>query len=290
MIVTNIKELLLFSDNCVTHYTGLKTVKALIIDKSLFRLSEGAFLNDTSEGRQLFKFLHEEGFITEKLDDTIATPFAQKPFIGSFVSETKHDDLTLWRMYGKEDKEEAKGCAVTLERETFIKKIREKLIGDKTENDGMEEEFSFYRVAYFTNNKNDHFIVPGAPGKAPELNECMKKLRELVAAYLKKYKEPDRQDLIELLNTIAYLFKSVEYQYEHELRLVVKGIGFEKMINADAIPPRVYIELTDITPAIRKITLGPKVDRAEEWAAAFHYSLEKDEYKPEIVISHLPFK
>jgi len=45
-----------------------------------------------------------------------------------------------------------------------------------------------------------------------------------------------------------------------------------------------------IRSLIKKITLGPKVDRADEWAAAFYYSLEKDELKPCIHISHLPFK
>ena len=86
------------------------------------------------------------------------------------------------------------------------------------------------------------------------------------------------------------MFKTSEYQYEHEIRLVVKGIGFEKKVDVELTPPRVYIELTEVNPSIRKITLGPKVEKADEWAAAFYYTLDKSDYHPEILISHLPFK
>jgi hypothetical protein len=55
-------------------------------------------------------------------------------------------------------------------------------------------------------------------------------------------------------------------------------------------PPGVYIELVKITPLLKQITLGPKVERAEEWASAFYYSLDKQDLHPEILISHLPFK
>jgi len=34
--------------------------------------------------------------------------------------------------------------------------------------------------------------------------------------------------------------------------------------------------------------LGPRVDKASEWATAFHYCFE--EKKPKIVLSHLQFK
>ena len=294
-LIKNIKGLLLFNDTCVTHYTALKTIKALILaDKpNPFRLSEGAFLNDTSEGRELYNFLPEISISEEKKDDTIDIPFTPKPFIGSFVSTTKDNDLTLWRMYGKEDKEEAKGCSVTLSREALIKAIKSNILDDNTvsQSDKPEEEFSFYRVAYHTKNGKGVFTIPGAnEDEIKTLNTHMNELHENVEKYVLENDIEGRQNLYELLNSIAYLFKSAEYQYEHELRLVVKGIGFKKNIDISVVPPRVYIELVDIAPLISKITLGPKVERAEEWAAAFHYTLNKSKHNAEIVISHLPFK
>ncbi len=295
--VNKIKEILLYKEACVTHYTGLSVAKVLILEKeSLFRLSEGAFLNDTSEERELFKFLsfHQP---MQKINDTVATSFTTKPFIGSFVAENKHDDLTLWRMYGKEKKEEAKGCALTLKREAFQKSIKEKLTADNKSgiSDTDYEEFSFYRVAYRvqgTNVQADSFTVPGI-NKEDEivLNQQMSNLQQNIKKFNESKNEPsDILDVQELLNSIAYLFKSIEFQYEHELRLVVKGIGFPKKVDTDSEPPRVYIELVKINPIIHKITLGPKVERADEWAAAFYYELDKEDHHPAILISHLPYK
>lgn len=290
-LVGKIKMLLLFQDACVTHYTSLSVAKALILDKSKFRLSEGAFLNDTSEGQEIFKYLRDIKKNAPK-NETIAIPFINKPFIGSFVSEKKLDDLTLWRMYGKENKDEARGCALTLEKDKLLENLKDSLIADgKTDKPGIKDgEFSFYRIAYRKEGEEELFIIPGATKEIENsLNKYMNDLRLGVQTFLDKRTETsDIQNLLELLNTIAYLFKSAEYQYEHELRLVVEGVGFEKIIDSNLL--RVYIELVPICPFIRKITLGPKIERADEWAAAFYYSLDKQDLHPEILISHLPFK
>jgi len=303
-LVNEIKELLYYREGRITHYTGLSVAKALIIEGSLFRLSEGAFLNDTSEGRELFKFLSFD-FSLSKGSDTVASPFAQKPFIGSFVAEIKHDDLTLWRMYGKEEKEEAKGCAITIDTKKLIddlsikmspdKKTGVKMSADKKANmtSKTDEEFSFYRVAYRKVGEVNSFIIPGAESETEKkLNELMKQLYDAVQSFKSKKDKnsSDTLNVLELLNEIAYLFKSAEYQHEFEIRLVLKGIGFEKIINRELKPPRVYIELVGVRPLIKKITLGPKVEKPDEWASAFYYTMGKDGFAPDILISHLPFK
>lgn len=295
-IVKKIKDLLLFKDQWVTHYTSLSVTKILILkEDSLFRLSEGAFLNDTSEGRELFDFLPPFLITSVRSNSTEAKAFVSKPFIGSFVAQNKHDDLTLWRMYGKEDKEEARGCAITIERENLLENLKNALIPDDKDNSPgkIDEEFNFYRVAYRKQDYDDGgcFVVPGAPDKEQALNSLMTDLLNKVKVFLKKNTDSvDTQNTIELLNRIAFLFKSFEYQYEHELRLVVKGTGFKKNVDANFDPPRVYINLVSVRPLIKRITLGPKVERAEEWACAFYYSLDKEDLHPEILISHLPFK
>lgn len=293
-LVNKIKNLLLFKDNCITHYTSLSVTKVLILkEESLFRLSEGAFLNDTSEGRELFDFLPPLFATASRVNDTEAKPFTSKPFVGSFVSQKKHDDLTLWRMYGKENKEEARGCAITIEREKLLQGIKNSLAPDnKTSSlEKTDEEFNFYRVAYRQQDNNAHFIIPGAPDEEQALNGLMTDLQNKIDCFLEKKIDPtETQSLMELLNRIAFLFKSFEYQYEHEIRLVVKGVGFEKNVDTNFDPPRVYINLVGIRPLIERITLGPKVEKAEEWASAFYYSLDKQDLHPEILISHLPFK
>jgi tetratricopeptide (TPR) repeat protein len=292
-MVTQIKGLLLFTDGCITHYTGLSTAKALVLNGSLFRLSEGAFLNDTSEGRELFTYLNFHAK-AHKSHDMEAITFSPKPFIGSFVADTKYDDLTLWRMYGKEQREEGKGCAITIQPALFAEAIQSKVTppGGAANLPKMINDFLFYRVAYKL--PNGDFVLPSFEGdpKEKELNETLQKL----AAKVKEVSEhpdttpEDKQDIMVLLNEIAYLFKTAEYQHEQEVRLVLDGVGFDKLFYIDATPPRVYIELVDIRPLIQKITIGPKVERGDEWAAAFYYSLDKDKLHPEICISHLPYK
>ncbi|NQU88016.1 MAG: tetratricopeptide repeat protein [Mariniphaga sp.] len=297
-LVEKIKELLLFNEGNITHYTSLTVARILILEKRLFRLSEGAFLNDTSEGKELFKFLNLN-YSKETDPNSDSKPFTQKPFIGSFVAENKHNDLTLWRMYGKENMEEAKGCSITIQMDQFIDSIKNEII-KKTDSEvpsAIGEEFTFYRVAYCKNCERDQFIINDA--NKEELNNfnlLMEELSEKIKNYISK-KDSEIQILIERLNEIAYLFKSAEYQHENELRLVLNGVGFDKKIDTLLTPSRVYIELVPISPLISKITLGPKVERADEWAAAFYYSLDKEDLDsieedshPEINISRLPFK
>ncbi len=293
-LISRITELLLFEGDDVTHYTGLSTTKALVLQESQFRLSEGTFLNDTAEGKELFDFLPEINS-TSRLsneEQEVKDSFTQKPFIGSFVAETKYNDLALWRMYGKEMHEEAKGCTLTIRRKQLLEDIRSKLTPEDVA--ALDErELRFYRVAYVNQSNEGSFIIPDAgESDIKELNDCMQELREKVEQFNKnKNTNPeDHKNLRERLNEIAYLFKSVEYQYEHEIRLVIKGIGFEKKIDIESNPPKVYIETIPVTGLIKQITLGPKVERAEEWVATFTYTFEKKGLKPRIFTSQLPFK
>ncbi len=294
-LVDEIKKILVYKKGNITHYTSLSVTRALINEGSAFRLSEGTFLNDSSEGKELFKFLPSPVITIHNQGEAIATSFLRKPFIGSFVEEIKHNDLTLWRMYGKEDKDEAKGCAITLNTQQFLEEIQLKFLpgGEPGGLNHIGEEFKFYRVAYRKLGNPDMFVVPQVcAAQVTKLNLILNILRNKLKEFNAK-KNRDvciGQYLVEKLNEIAFLFKSVEYEHENEIRLVVKGIGIEKMINNTPQQPKVYVEMVSIRSFAEKIILGPKVDHAEEWAAVFYYSLAKDNYKPEILISHLPFK
>ncbi|MBL7887099.1 MAG: tetratricopeptide repeat protein [Flavobacterium sp.] len=286
---SKLKDILRFKAGSITHYTGISIAKFLILDETQFRLSEGAFLNDTSEGTILFNYLDFDTS-THNNCGTNATVFSKKPFIGSFVNQTKNNDLTLWRMYGKENLEEAKGCALTIDIDGLRESIKQKL---KTNNDGLKdfEEIEFYKVAYL--NDNQFSFSESSPRQVTNLNKLMIQLQNDVKAFKnKKDKKPhETLKIVELLNEVAYLFKNAEYQYENEVRLVMKdAIGFDKIIDATFTPPKVYVELISILPMIKQITIGPKVERADEWAAAFHYQFLKKDLRPEISISNLPFK
>lgn len=196
-LVNKIKTTLLFTEDCITHYTTMTALGFLLLKKSPQRLSEGAYLNDTSEGRELFKYLAFEDDIRRGLD-TDAELFAVKPFIGSFVAESKYDDLTLWRMYGKENKEEAKGCAITMHCEILIKKIKEKLLAGRPDgNISVENDLQFYRVAYRDKDAKQPFSIPGKgvkKGTESNLNKDMADLKQKVTAYEEERKDKPLTD------------------------------------------------------------------------------------------------
>ncbi|HEY8927628.1 MAG TPA: tetratricopeptide repeat protein [Mucilaginibacter sp.] len=293
-IVAEIKKILLYQEKCVTHYTTFSASHILLLDeKSTFRLSEGTFLNDSSEGRVLFDYLPSLNKLTISPNKAEARPFAAKPFIGSLVSEDQYDDLTLWRMYGKEDDEEAKGCAITIEREKLLNAFKSVLFKDeKLEGStNIDEELSFYRVAYLRKSDNS-FKVPGLKQEGQEkLLKAMEQLSDVITNFVKSdFSQEQKKNIEELLNSVAYLFKTYAYQYENEVRLVVHRSLFERQLNENLTPPKVFISPTGIRPFVAKITLGPRMPKAEEWAAAFHYNLNKSNLNPEIYISQLPFK
>lgn len=283
-LISKIKGILLLDEEFITHYTSLSVLKSLILDCSKFRISEGNFMNDPSEGREFFNFLYDNTYAFSKYGSSTES-FSPKPFIGSFVAENKNDDLNMWRFYGKEKGVEAKGCAITLRMQEFIEGIKNFLSNEKNKEARLDDEsdINFYQVAYFKHGSTN-FYIPSSDEKSRELTDLMTELREKVDFY----KGNNATSLEEYLNIIAFLFKSDAYKNENEVRLVVKGIEFEKEYNMDVSSPRVYIELVSIKDIVSQITLGPKVDKVSEWKAAFNYRY--GEKIPKIEFSLLPYK
>lgn len=280
-LIANIKELLLINEDCITHYTSLSALKSLILDNNKFRISEGNFMNDSSEGRGFYHFLEYKPD-TSLNDGFPSKSFSPKPFIGSFVTKNMSDDLNMWRFYGKEKGVEAKGCAITLRTQEFIEDINNSLPIGEEDYLKYESDINFYWVVYLKTGTTNFYIPNSTMSK--ELSELMTKLKEKV----KSYTVENKTALEKYLNSIAFLFKSDAYKNENEVRLVVKGIEFKKKYNKNVIPPRVYIELESIKKSVEKITFGPKVDKVNEWASAFHYCYEVN--APEITISQLPYQ
>ena len=279
-IIEEIKKLLRVDEDLITHYTSLSALANLILENSKFRITEGNFLNDPSEGSFFYKFLEYKANIPFQ-KSFCSGNFAPKPFIGSFVDNEKDDDLSMWRSYGKEGDAEAKGCAITLWAQKFIDAINDSL---SKENDYIryESDINFYRVAYLNDKTGDIYIS--------DINKC-EKLKELMIELKRNvtdYKIGNKITLEKKLNSIAFLFKNSNFREENEVRMIVKGVGFTKKYMTNIIPPRVYIELDSIKTLVKQITFGPKVDSLEGWTYAFHYGCEDN--PPEIKISDIPYR
>lgn len=279
LLIDEIKELLHTDTYIITHYTSLSTTRALLLKKGKLRLSEATFLNDTSEGRALLSYLNVEE--NRRTNNDLSYEFIKKPYIGSFVNHELDNDLTLWRMYGKEEKEEAEGCSLKIDGVKFISEFRDSIKKDSNQwNDDIAKEFKFYRVAYLGDNfcksgdiKNDKLLKL----KLSELKNFIKKI-ELTTNILQRISE------------ITYLFKTKEYQHENETRLVLSSSILNEVLDESFVPTKVYVELAPVNSSLIKLTIGPKVKLADEWAASFFYSLKKENLFPKIEISTLPFK
>jgi hypothetical protein len=304
LLIDKISDLLKFSDRRVTHFTSLSTAKELVLGDSLFRLSEASFLNDPSEGTELDQFLQLPELSMVSKERLLDRAFLPKVFIGSFVADSGKDDLTLWRMYGKEQMREAEGCAIAMETEkithhfnnsTFyktggfyseVKEINQLIINE------MDDNFVFFRVAY-SGDSDSLFFVPGlTPEELKIFNNLMDNLQSKALIFSNEFR--DDKNLItefeDLLNSIRYLFKTSDYRHEQEVRIIIKGGNFEKVVDMSQDPPRVFVETFKVNSLVSKITLGPKVKNADAWAAAFHYHLAKESYMTDISISRLPFR
>lgn len=277
-LVDNIKKRLLTDGECITHYTGLSILKKLIVDNSKFRISEGNFMNDPSEGDVFFNLIQytSKGCAKDQV-------FSPKPFIGSFVKISKCDDLNMWRFYGKEKGLEAQGGAITLRMKDFINVIKGSLPQGEEDFLNNENDINFYKVVYVEKKEKSGFDISGLD-KDNELQELMEELKNKVQSY----KNDNNFFLEKYLNSIAFLFKNNAYRDESEVRLVVNVLEPFMKIEKDMIPPRVYIEFGSIKEAVEQITLGPKVDKQIEWGSAFYYSYESN--APKIIFSELPYK
>ncbi len=292
-LIDEISSLLKFSGTEITHYSSLTVAKLITFGKSPFRISEASFMNDTSEGKQLIKFLElHEAFLSQ--GKGVENTYLRKPFFGCFVTSEMKNDLAMWRLYGKEGGSEASGASITFNSQLLIEALSSKIASELDENDEKtaQDVFQLYQIAYI--NSKGGVVLPAEkkPGKAKKLSEALKSLKEtLVEASEHKERDGIANGIWQNIAKIMYLFKTEQYQYEKEVRLMVSEAGFQVTVNTpENSTPKVYIELASIHNAVTCVTLGPKVTRPDEWMAAFHYSLDKEGVIASIQASELPYK
>ena len=174
------------SEERVVHYTSVPSLFSMFDEKRV-RLYDSDNSNDPNEGQYFDKhapFLSEHSWL--------ATPSRMPAYLASFVISDSndndrpyHDHLVYWRTYG----DAGRGCSI----EFFSKSrgLQKVLYGEHQVEltTGLLEEF-LNRVAPLV-------ILPSPIGP---------RIADLVA---------------EAFNSIRYLYKSEDYKYENECRLVV---------------------------------------------------------------------
>lgn len=286
--VDKIREVLRFEGDQVSHFTQLTGARFMLLEGSPFRLSEATFMNDPSEGKALFD-LHK---LPKAFNVNAARSdgeYIKKPFFGCFVKAEMKDDLAMWRLYGHD----AAGISLTFDRRKLLSALMQ---NEKLKNAGSEARagrpiFEFFQIAYF-NEKGKVVLPEQSPEREIELQGYLDALKKsLEDAEQDEKSKPFLPLIQEEVASIMYLFKSAQYQYEKEIRLMVNEDGFDVTIKGNEnTPPRVYLEIAPIHQAVSCITLGPKVPKSEEWVSAFFYFYDKEKLKVKLHVSQLPYK
>jgi hypothetical protein len=264
----------------VVHYTQLRIADIVVMNKDArLRYSNVVFMNDPEEGKILVDFL---------LDSSLKNAFEKGKleednniYLGSFLPEDKADYLVMWRTYGKNEmNEEATGCSITLQRKFFDNEDTGLYTDMRSGDTDPTERQALYHVLYFDKAKGT-LVMEGNKEMIRGVNKAMKELKSQLATLISLKDKKDKKDegaknsainkfIYRYVSELTYFFKSADYQFERELRVIKYYLPGDAAVKTDlystVLPRRLYIESTNhVRPNISRIILGPKVLHPERW-------------------------
>ncbi|MEP6675943.1 MAG: tetratricopeptide repeat protein [Ferruginibacter sp.] len=280
----------------LVHYTRVPVADIYVKNPHVkMHYSNAIYMNDPMEGKVFFDYLNDPDIEMaynngEKRTETSV-------YLGSFLpaeendGEISHEDeLVMWRTYGKDENgKEAAGCSVVLSSD-FFKVIA---IGKESTpaKDASTKDASaeLLNVVYIKNQRNVKDITndnsKGEIKKAlqdikDQVNEIIK-LRNRYTPKHDFYRDIENT-IFKKLSTISYLFKSADYDFEHEVRVITYMPRNSEMIRFMDVQEngkpckRFHIEsYNDILPFVKKIYLGPKVENYQQWSLYLDYEIRQ---------------
>ena len=243
------KEFFQSTKNCLGHYTSMSTLKILLENQKKYIYSQKFSLEDSlnienasEESTVNCLRLTNSRLMNDPLEGKVITNFLdssynQKDFLPSSIYmmciTPNVDNLPMWQQYGVN----GTGAFIRLKNE-FL----EKIVSDS--------KADIYRVCYLSSNNEVN---------VNHLNEEEERKLEIKLAKLKnickelKTKSEDKYpDILSIIQQdISFLFKTADYSYESEYRIVLPtfdNLNFEVKceMNRDYPFPFLYIYLDDI--------------------------------------------
>ena len=260
------------SGGAAVHYTSLDVSKALILEMSPFRVYRADQMNDPSEGAILRTAIGED-IAREFLDcnDDRGLPTA---YIGSFVVRAENrsiepapadDRLLHWRLYGKTDGIEATGACLVYPCTVFSRPT------DTHETASLYHSHGLFAAPTITKYvPRWQALTPrlyevaydgaGAQGLIDKIRPALYHIAELKHAVSSSEEKTVLSNCVRvLLEEIRYLFKSGQFAYEREARVVVTVWPNDQGIKRDPSSRAEFIELgRNVYPI--EVVLGPCVE------------------------------
>ena len=265
----------------IGHYTNIEVIPYVIIKKitdeyspddtkGRLLLSNANYMNDPSEGKILLEYLNT-------MDSSFSSLFYRNEFevssvyLSSFT--TAIDNLPMWSQYG----DNGKGCCIVFNKNYFDKPKEVHDITDNLkENESVrQDECVLYRICYIDDKNNKY--------KFQKEDEDIKKSLENIYGNFKIINDENVEKIVMVyLEQIRYLFKSSDYKYEKEYRILKNvPINSKKIIvKKDIKPiPKLYVNIESKFNQISEVILGPKVDFPDYISPYIKYCDEKIEIR-----------
>jgi len=265
----------------IGHYTNIEVIPYVIIEKitdeynpddkkGRLLLSNANYMNDPSEGKILLEYLNT-------MDSSFSSLFYRNEFevssvyLSSFT--TAIDNLPMWSQYGNN----GKGCCIVFNKNYFDKPKEVHDITDNLkENESVrQDECVLYRICYIDDKNNKY--------KFQREDEDIKKCLENIHENFKIINDENVEKIVMVyLEQIRYLFKSSDYKYEKEYR-ILKNVPIsskKRIVKKDIKPiPKLYVSIESKFNQISKVILGPKVDFPDYISPYIKYCDEKIEIR-----------
>lgn len=246
-------------------YTKLNTLKFLVKtgseeDKTpgKLRLSNVVYLNDPSEGQVFIDLLNSHksiqstptslfnelfGRSIERDEQTLTQIHSYDVYISSF--STAKNKLPLWTLYG----DNSNGCCMVFDK-TFFTSSRKQI--DPSQSNKYEQDLTLYKVHYC--NKSFESINEDIKPLIENIADILLQLQKIIKLNVELF-----QWVVNNLEEIRFLFKSDDYQYENEVRLILRGGVTRPIVDRTTDVPKLYINI-DKQVVFKEIILGAKVE------------------------------
>ena len=267
----------------IYYYTSMGSIKRLLCDEDApvkYRLPIfcANHMNDPSEGQELEKaFLQHVGdkdfirhifcHIERPLGIKRRQLEAEFTFLKAF---TKNDDsLPMWVHYA----DSGNGCCVKVNPHFFTNFENDILEDEKTlKTNPFDNEYRLYEILYIHNGD----IVNNVSNDVKELFKKLFSQTSVISSLYKTLSEEAQKVVVlsisKMINKLKYLFKSSDYAYEKEMRIVLRrpivdlkrdDIDIHMTDTTTENPiPKVFI-YTDKSLLIEEIILGPKINETD---------------------------
>lgn len=263
-------------------YTSLDSFQKLLADDGFKQpIFCANHMNDPNEGQELYKtflqqidskeLIHDvfqkiEGLEIQSIRKKLNVEFT---FLKAF---TENDDsLPMWVHYGNQ----GKGCCIKVNPKFFSNFVNDSDTEEKNlGRNPFDDEYRLYKVLYL----RDGVLPDNTDIEVKKLYDSFcslfKDLCLQYTGYTSQLKKVVSSSVLKIINSIIYLFKNTDYQYEKEMRIVLRraisdiereDIDIQTTNPTEDCPiPKVFI-YTKKPLEIEEVILGPKMKEVSDF-------------------------